>query len=323
MFKQLDLLKKEAYLERILSEPKIDLKKVRQYAWCGLPNMYRNKVYRTLLNVCGLVNVEHQAQIIELNKEYFKKLEKLDNTQFSHIKTDLYFSIKEYQVDLEPKISKQINIDVDRIPSEYLKYKNQSLIFIYKNILRIVAIENPDIGYVQGMADLLIPFIDIYKNEYFGESTIYFCFSKILNKFHDFFIEGQPGILESIMKIEKVLKVIDPALFKYFQTNGIEIHMFAFRWLNCLFVREFKLQYYRIILDSMLSTTDYKLFLIYFSISILQKIRGNLLKKNFDEALLFLQKLNQMDWTYNDLKIMFANAYVNVNIFENKFYIDF
>lgn len=346
MFKQLDLHKKEAYLERIMSEEIIDKNKVRQYAWCGIPLMYRNKVYRVLLDVCGTDNSKYQNQIIEKNLLYFEEITKLDvkkdseiglnqthtepgsseqitSTERSLKNINTFYSTNEVQINLDPKIIKQIQKDVDRIPLEHIRTNNQSLAFIYKNVLKVIAIKNPSIGYVQGMADLLIPFIDIYRNEFFAESTIYFCFSKILSSFDDFFTDGQIGISESIQKIEKVLTVVDPELYHFFKTQGIKIHMFAFRWLNCLFVREFKLKYYRLVLDSMLSTTNYRLFLIYFSISILQKIRVDLLKRNFDEALLYLQQINQIDWKYNDLKMMFANAYVNVNIFEKKFYFDF
>lgn len=380
MFKQLDLQKKEAYLERVLSKKIIDKKKVRQYAWCGIPAMYRNKAYRVLLDVCSTDNSDHQNQIIKKNLLYFNEIYNLQPKRNSQIESDekptkyenisqiqseksiqksenmdSFYSTKEFQLDLDPKLIKQIHIDVDRIPSDYLyceghlgsqitlsskhnlnstdrntsssqTYKSDqtnSLTFIYKNVLKVIAIKTPSIGYVQGMADLLIPLIDIYRNEFFAESTIYFCFSKILTSFGDFFTDGQKGITESIQKIEKILRIVDPELYMFFKNKDIKIHMFAFRWLNCLFVREFKLKYYRLVLDSMLSTTNYKLFLIYFSISILQKIRSTLLKKNFDEALLFLQKINQIDWKYSDLKIMFASAYVNVNIFEKKFYFDF
>lgn len=364
MFRQLDLQKKESGMDLILSESNINIKKLRQFAWCGIPAMYRNKAYRLLLNLCGLKNDEIQSQILELNDFYFKKIlmvnmsptqlsklnkqeipqkkesnpdEKKDLTQ---MKDKKYFSIHEFTIDLDQKTSKQIEMDIERIPEIYMNHKGTNLSFIYKNILKITAKRKPAIGYVQGMADLLIPFIEIYRNEYFAESTIYFAFSGLIDMFSDFYIQqdervptqenlvkneenSQNGINQSINKLEKLLKIIDPELYLHFIKIGLKIHMFAYRWLNCLFVREFKLQYYLIVLDTMLSTSDYKLFIVYFAISVLQSIRENILNKGFEESLLFLQKLNEIDWKYADLNMMFATAYVNVNIFEKKYYFDF
>lgn len=320
MFNQLDLKNKDSPIDKILQCDRIDIKKLRQYAWCGLPNQYRNKVYRILLGITSYKNESYEKEIIEKNRFYFQNILAISEPS-SHEKQ--FISVREVYIDIDQKTLKQIEIDVNRIPKQYLVYKNTSLKFIFTNILKIIAKRRPAIGYVQGMADLIIPLIEIYKNEFFAESTIYFALSEILNSFQCFFIDNQDGIGRAIKKIGKILQVIDPTLYAYFKKINLEIHMFAFRWFNCLFVREFKLEYYLLIFDSMLSTKNFELFLIYFSISLLIKLKSNILKLDFNELMLFLQNIDKLEWKYSDLKDMFANVYVNVNIFEKKFYYDF
>ncbi|ELA47681.1 hypothetical protein VCUG_00882 [Vavraia culicis subsp. floridensis] len=320
LYNPADLKNKDVLIENALNSPMIDLKKLRQYTWCGVPHHHRNKIYRLLFEVNSLQNSTYHKEIIENNNVYFQKILNVNEISGS---SSCYVSHMQFKVDIDRKIAKQIEIDVDRIPSQHLVYNNISLQFIYANILKVVAKRRPAIGYVQGMADLLIPLIEIYKNEFFVESTVYATFSKLLDTFQDYFVDGQQGITKAIKKFKKILRMVDPILYTHIINIGLELHMFAFRWFNCLFVREFKIEYYLLFLDSMLATSNYELFVIYFAVSLIVNLRKEILSRDFNDVLLFLQSLNELDWEYTELKILFASVYVNVNVFEEKFYYEF
>lgn len=319
-FNPLDLKNKDVLLDSVLNSPIIDLKTLRKHTWCGLPHHHRNKAYRILLEISSPHNDLYRGEIVENNKIYFQKVLNIDEVVSDG---SFYVSNSLIEIDIDRKIAKQIEIDVNRIQSEYLTYNNISLKFIYINILKIIAKRRPAIGYVQGMADILIPLLEVYKNEFFVESTVYYTFSKLLNTFQDYFVDGQQGIIKAIEKLSKILKIVDPLLYTYFSSIGLEMHMFAFRWFNCLFVREFKIEYYLLFLDSMLSTSNYDLFVVYFAVSLVVKLRKEILCRDFNEVLLFLQNLNELEWNYSDLKVLFASVYINVNVFEEQFYYDF
>ena len=46
------------------------------------------------------------------------------------------------------------------------------------------------------------------------------------------------GIQKMIILMERVIHRVDPALHKHLQMHGVEFLWFAFRWMNCLLVRE-------------------------------------------------------------------------------------
>lgn len=321
MFVKFDkLISKNSTFEDIFSQPSINIKKLRQYAWCGIPHNHRKKAYRFLLEINSLQTDRYYDEISDNNRIYFEKILNVGKVLSNG---GCYVSQNSFVIDIDRKISKQIEIDVDRIPTQYLMHNKISLKFIYKNILKVIAKHRPAVGYVQGMADLLIPLVEIYKDDFFVESSVYFIFSKLLNAFQYYFIDGQEGIKKAIKKAKKVLKIVDPHVYTHFASVGLEIHMFAFRWFNCLFVREFRMEYYLMLLDSMLATNNYELFIVYFAVSLIVSLRKEILSRDFNELLIFMQNLSTLDWKYSELRILFASVYVNVNVFEEKFYYDF
>ena len=58
----------------------------------------------------------------------------------------------------------QICIDVLRIPLKYRIINNVDYSYIYVNVLVLIAYRRPYLGYVQGMSDILIPFVLISIN---------------------------------------------------------------------------------------------------------------------------------------------------------------
>ena len=107
------------------------------------------------------------------------------------------------------------------------------------------AIRHPASGYVQGINDLLTPFLVVFLSEHLEESLdkwsmlnlsvedvsnieadCYWCLSKLLEGMQDHYTFAQPGIQRLVFKLKELVRRIDgmcsflaPSLCNYFNYN--------------------------------------------------------------------------------------------------------
>ena len=100
-----------------------------------------------------------------------------------------------------------------------------------ERILYIWAIRHPGSGYVQGMNDLVTPFIAVFVDEVVDcdfaeadtetvpgvllrdvEADCFWCLSRLLDGIQDNYTTTQPGIHRKIALLEDVIQRIDRAL---------------------------------------------------------------------------------------------------------------
>jgi len=94
------------------------------------------------------------------------------------------------------------------------------------------AIRHPASGYVQGINDLVTPFLVVFLSEYFEgdidnwsmsdlspdtisnvEADCYCCLSKLLDGMQDHYTFAQPGIQRLVFKLKELVRRIDGNLF--------------------------------------------------------------------------------------------------------------
>jgi hypothetical protein len=126
-----------------------------------------------------------------------------------------------------------------------------------ERILYVWAIRHPASGYVQGINDLATPFFEVFLSAYVSvdpenfdashlpddvlaavEADAFWCLTKLLDGIQDHYISQQPGIQRLVRRMGDLVKRIDPALAAHFDDQGVEYMQFAFRWMNCLLMRE-------------------------------------------------------------------------------------
>ena len=270
-------------------------------------------------------------------------------------------SWKTYYADND--IKKLINLDLDRTFQELTLFHNANIKKNLANILFIWNKENIDVGYQQGMNDLLaVTFLALYpcyfKNnskktkdelikisseqlsainnaeylyDFFHDedelqSDLYYCFSKLMKRgikelfennitseekkemsfkkyelfsnqwVHDPSDDIQnPLNIRCTMIIKEKLKAIDLELFQHFQRIGLNCGIFLQRWLKCMFDREFELKDIFTIWDAIFATPDSKsgyglIFIDYISISMILRIRKQLLESDQNECFMTLFK---------------------------------
>jgi hypothetical protein len=94
-----------------------------------------------------------------------------------------------------------------------------------------------------------------------------------------------------IMRLEELVKRIDDPLIQHFQHVGIEFIQFAFKWMNCLLLREFTLPCVIRLWDTYFSEGEggFEVFHVYVCAAFLCHFSADIRGMGFDEAFAFLQ----------------------------------
>ncbi|CAM8996571.1 unnamed protein product [Rhodiola kirilowii] len=101
-------------------------------------------------------------------------------------------------------------------------------------ILEAYALYDPEIGYCQGMSDLLSPIITVIPSDY----EAFWCFVAFMRKARNNFRLDEVGIRRQLNTVSKIIKCKDSHLFKHLQKLRAEDCFFVYRMVVVLFRRE-------------------------------------------------------------------------------------
>lgn len=85
------------------------------------------------------------------------------------------------------------------------------------------------------------------------EADVYWCLTNLLSGIQDHYTSDQPGVQRMVMRLEELINRIDVDLALHLRETGVEFMQFSFRWMNCLLLREFKLDRISRLWDTYLS----------------------------------------------------------------------
>lgn len=141
------------------------------------------------------------------------------------------------------------------------KLKARKIFQALERILYLWAIRHPACGYVQGINDLATPFFEVFLSAYITlpahlfdpsllppsilsalEADTFWCLSKLLDGIQDNYVFAQPGIQRQVRRLGELVARIDAPLHAHLNSEGVEYMQFAFRWMNCLLMREMSVQ---------------------------------------------------------------------------------
>ncbi|XP_069485490.1 TBC1 domain family member 15 isoform X3 [Ambystoma mexicanum] len=209
-----------------------------------------------------ILNVDHMKQIIfkggvchALRKEVWKFLlnyfswnsTKEERLKLQKAKTDEYFRMKlqwkSVSVgqqdrnsrfrDYKSLIEKDVN-RTDRTNTFYEGQDNPSLILLH-DILMTYCMYDFDLGYVQGMSDLLSPILYVMENEV----DAFWCFVSYMDQMHQNFEEQMQGLKIQLIQLSALLRLLDSGFCSYLESQDSGYLYFCFRWLLIRFKREF------------------------------------------------------------------------------------
>ncbi|NP_001414153.1 TBC1 domain family member 15 isoform 1 [Mus musculus] len=172
---------------------------------------------------------------------------KEERTQLQKQKTDEYFrmklqwkSVSEAQEkrnsrlrDYRSLIEKDVN-RTDRTNKFYEGQDNPGLILLH-DILMTYCMYDFDLGYVQGMSDLLSPLLYVMENEV----DAFWCFASYMDQMHQNFEEQMQGMKTQLIQLSTLLRLLDSGFCSYLESQDSGYLYFCFRWLLIRFKREF------------------------------------------------------------------------------------
>ncbi|KAA0704311.1 Small G protein signaling modulator 1 RUN and TBC1 domain-containing protein 2 [Triplophysa tibetana] len=136
-------------------------------------------------------------------------------------------------VDLYTLNLHRIDKDVQRCDRNYWYFTPANLEKL-RNIMCSYVWQHLDIGYVQGMCDLLAPLLVILDDE----AKAFSCFTELMKRMNQNFPHG--GAMDThFANMRSLIQILDSELFELMQQNGDYTHFyFCYRWFLLDFKRE-------------------------------------------------------------------------------------
>jgi TBC1 domain family member 2 len=133
----------------------------------------------------------------------------------------------------------------------------------------------------------------------------------LLDGIQDHYTYAQPGIQKTLFHVRELVSRIEAPVAAHFDAEGVEFMQFAFRWVNCLLLRELPFALGVRLWDTYLSEGPaLKQFLIYVLSSFLLSWAPRLKTMEFQELVMFLQRVPTADWTESDIELVLSRAFM-------------
>ncbi|KAI8822969.1 rab-GTPase-TBC domain-containing protein [Fimicolochytrium jonesii] len=158
-----------------------------------------------------------------------------------------------------------------------------------RNILVTYTMYNFELGYVQGMNDLLAPILVVMQNE----NEAFWCLVQFMEVVQSNFFRDQSGMRKQLRRLELLIKLMDPYLYAHMEITD-SINLFCcFRWLLIYFKREFEFADIMRLWEVMWACPLTKEFHLFVAFAILNQHRQELMAKTaFDETLKYINDLS-------------------------------
>jgi len=149
---------------------------------------------------------------------------------------------------------------------------------------------NRDLGYVQGMSDLLAPIYAVQQDD----AVAFWAFVGFMERMERNFLRDQSGMRLQLMTLDHLCQLLDPKLYEHLQRLDSTNFFFFFRMLLVWFKREFEFSDILRLWEGL--WTDYLSanFHLFIAMAILEKHRNVIIEhlKGFDEVLKYVNELS-------------------------------
>ena len=156
---------------------------------------------------------------------------------------------------------------------------------------------NQDLGYVQGMSDLLAPIYAVMQDD----ALAFWGFQKFMERMEKNFLRDQSGMRTQLLTLDQLVKVMDPRLYAHLQKADSTNFFFFFRMLLVWFKREFGwgdvLRLWEGLWTDWLSSN----FTLFVALAILEKHREVIMEhlQHFDEVLKYSMFSSSLHFSTN------------------------
>jgi hypothetical protein len=94
---------------------------------------------------------------------------------------------------------------------------------------------NKELGYVQGMSDLLAPIYAVMQDD----AIAFWAFVRFMDRMERNFLRDQSGMRSQLMTLDQLVQLLDPKLYEHLQKADSTNFFFFFRMLLVWYKREF------------------------------------------------------------------------------------
>lgn len=149
------------------------------------------------------------------------------------------------------------------------------------------------------------------------EADTFWCLSSLLDGIQENYVFAQPGIVRQVRRMEELVARIDAPLHAHLKAEGVEYIQFAFRWMNCLLMREMSVKNVVRLWDTYLAEGPdaFSDFHLYVCSVFLCKWSEQLKDMDFQGCIMFLQSLPTQGWSDKDAELLLSEAFVFKNLF--------
>eukprot|EP01018_Ginkgo_biloba_P022868 Gb_09990 [translate_table: standard] len=159
-----------------------------------------------------------------------------------------------------------------------------------RDILITYSFYNFDLGYCQGMSDLLSPILFIMEDE----SEAFWCFVALMERLGPNFNRDQNGMHSQLLALSKLVEFLDGPLHNYFRQADCLNYFFCFRWILIQFKREFDYEKVMRLWEVLWTHYLSEHFHLYMCVALLKRHRKKIIdeKMDFDTLLKFINELS-------------------------------
>ncbi|PHH85827.1 hypothetical protein CDD83_11123 [Cordyceps sp. RAO-2017] len=149
---------------------------------------------------------------------------------------------------------------------------------------------NQDLGYVQGMSDLLAPVYAVIQDD----AVAFWAFERFMQRMERNFLRDQSGMRAQLLALDQLVNFMDPRLWNHLQRADSTNFFFFFRMVLVWYKREFAwpdvLRLWERLWTDLLSAE----FHLFVALAILEKHRDVIMEhlKAFDEVLKYVNELS-------------------------------
>ena len=143
------------------------------------------------------------------------------------------------------------------------------------------------------------------------EADAYWCLCKVLDGIQDHYTYAQPGIQKTLFRVGELVGRVGKHVADHLAKEHCEYMQFAFRWCNCLLLRELSFDLGIRLWDTYVSEgSKLKDFLVYVLSSFLLSWAPELVKMDLEGLIMFLQRAPTQAWTERDVETVLSRAYM-------------
>ncbi|CAK9298354.1 unnamed protein product [Gordionus sp. m RMFG-2023] len=237
----------------------------------GVCDEIRKDVWKYLLNYFPWDSTnQERVELVKTKKDNYYRI-KLQWKSIDEEQEKNFSKIRERKSLIEKDVHR-----TDRTHPYFYGNRNPHLTMQY-DILMTYTMYNFDIGYVQGMSDLLTPILVVMDDEV----DAFWCFVYYMERLQNNFHLDQESMKIQLIQLYNLLAFLDPHFAIYLDKHESGNLYFCFRWLLILFKREFSFNDVMRLWEIFWTDLPGKNFHLLFCLALLEEEKHTIMENRF------------------------------------------